>query len=242
MSSGMKRTTLIQEIIKKKNYSSYLEIGCQYGMSFLPTVCRNKIAVDPSFDIPLKRKLKWLLKNPTNIRNRYFEETSDDFFSKRKNELQKTGKLDIVFVDGLHTFEASLKDVLNSLNYLSEDGIIIMHDCFPPHKAGAVPAKNYDHAAGMNLEGWTGEWCGDVWKSIVYLKRIFKDKADVFVINTDYGLGVVKLKEKFSTTFQLDKKIFDEVNQITYDEMMKNPQEMISLREADYAETLIREI
>ena len=238
----MKRTTLIQEIIKKKNYKSYLEIGCQYGMSFLPIKCKNKFAVDPSFDIPLKRKFKWLLKNPSNIRNKYFEETSDDFFAKRKNELNRVGKLDIVFVDGLHTFEASLKDVLNSLSYLSGDGIIIMHDCFPPHKAGSVPAKNYDDAASMNLPGWTGEWCGDVWKTIVYLKKAFQNEIEVCVINTDYGLGVVKVKNKLTASLQLNSKLFDEVNKMTYDEMMANPQGIITLKSVEYAETLLKEI
>ncbi len=238
----MQRTALIQQIISKKKYKNYLEIGCQYGMSFLPTVCRNKIAVDPAFDIPLKRKFKWLIKNPTNIRNRYFEETSDEFFAKRKSELEKYGKLDLAFVDGLHTFEASLKDVLNSLHYLQDDGIIIMHDCFPPHKAGAVPAKNYDDAASMNLPGWDGLWCGDVWKSIVYLKKAFGEQLDVYVIDTDFGLGIVKPKQKITTSLDLDRKLFDEVNQLTYDEMMINPQDMLGLRDVKFAETLISEI
>jgi hypothetical protein len=242
MISGMQRSTLIQAIIKKKKYRNYLEIGCQYGMSFLPTVCKNKIAVDPSFNIPLKRKLKWLLKNRTNIHNRYFEETSDDFFAKRKNELKKRGQLDIVLVDGLHTFEAALKDVLNSLHYLQQDGIIIMHDSFPPHKAAATPGKDYDDSASLCKEGWTGEWCGDVWKSIVYLKRAFPNQMDVYVINTDYGLGIVKPKGQLTSSLALDKKIFDEVNKLTYDEMMVNPQEMIGLRDGEYAERLIREI
>lgn len=238
----MQRTALIQQIISKKKYKNYLEIGCQYGMSFLPTVCRNKIAVDPGFDIPLKRKFKWLLKNPTNIRNRYFEETSDEFFAKRKSELEKYGKLDLVFVDGLHTFEASLKDVLNSLQYLQDDGIIIMHDCFPPHKAASTPGKDYDDAVLQCKEGWDGLWCGDVWKSIVYLKIAFGDQMDVYVINTDFGLGIVRPKGKITASLELDKNIFDKVNQLTYEDMMLNPQEVIGLRDVKYAETLIREI
>lgn len=239
----MQRTTLIQQIITKKNYKNYLEIGCQYGMSFLPTVCKNKIAVDPSFDIPLKRKMKWLLKNPTNIRNRYFEETSDEFFAKRKSELKKNGPLDVVFVDGLHTFEASLKDVLNSLHYLQPDGIIIMHDCFPPHKAGATPAPSYDEAVSMNRpEDWTGEWCGDVWKSIVYINRAFGNQMEAYVINTDYGLGIIKPKGKLTASLELDRKLFDEVDKLTYDEMMVDPGKMIGLKDVGAAEKLIREI
>jgi hypothetical protein len=238
----MKRTTLIQELIRKKRYKNYLEIGCQYGMSFLPIWCRRKIAVDPMFKIPNKRKLKWLLKNPTNISNRYFEETSDSFFEKRRDLLQRLGHLDIVFVDGLHTFEASLKDVLNSFNYLRQDGIIIMHDCFPPHKAASTPAADYDVAAGMGVPGWNGEWCGDTWKSIVYLKKAYGDAIEAYVINTDYGLGVVRMKKKLNPPFTIRQDVFNEVNRLTYEDLMRDPKAMIDLRDVSYAAQLLREI
>lgn len=238
----MKRTTLIQELIRKKKYKNYLEIGCQYGMSFLPIRCRRKIAVDPMFKIPAKRKLKWLLKNPTNISNRYFEETSDDFFEKRKNVLKRLGRLDIVFVDGLHTFEASLKDVLNSFHYLRQDGIIIMHDCFPPHKAASTPASDYDAAAGMGVPNWNGEWCGDTWKSIVYLKKVYGSSLEAYVINTDYGLGIVRIRKKIDPPFAINQAAFDEVNRLTYEDLMKDPKAMIDLRDVSYAHQLIKDI
>ena len=238
----MKRTTLIQELIRKKKYRNYLEIGCQYGLSFLPIWCRRKIAVDPMFKIPNKRKLKWLLKNPTNISNRYFEETSDAFFEKRKDVLKRLGRLDIVFVDGLHTFEASLKDVLNSFTYLSPDGIIIMHDCMPPHKAASTPAADYDAAASMGLPDWNGEWCGDTWKTIVYLKKAYGDALDTCVIHTDYGLGVVSMKKKLPGPFVIQQAIFDEVNKLTYEDLIKDPQGVIGLKDVSYAYQLLKEI
>jgi len=162
----MSRIDIIQNIINKKKAAKYLEIGVKRGNCFLLIRAKKKYAVDPTFRIPWKLKLKWMTKNPCNIFAKYFEERSDDFFD-RKNH---TGGYDVVFMDGLHTYKQALMDVDNSLLYLNEKGVIVVHDCSPPHEAAAYPAGSYEHAALSNLPGWTGEWCGDVWKTIVYLR------------------------------------------------------------------------
>lgn len=43
----------------------------------------------------------------------------------------------------------------------------------------------------MKLERWTGEWTGDVWKTIIYLKSKYKDCLNIAVLETDYGLGYI---------------------------------------------------
>ncbi|MBU1131434.1 class I SAM-dependent methyltransferase [Patescibacteria group bacterium] len=238
----MDRITLIQKIIKEANFSAYLEIGTQAGKSFLPIKCKYKIAVDPMFCISSKRKIKWLLKNPLNIKNKYFEETSDDFFAKKKSFLDKRGKIDIILIDGSHTFEGSLKDVLNSLKYLNDRGVIILHDCYPPNVASATPAKSKNEAAKKEVEGWTGEWCGDVWKTIVYLRRAFSDLLDVCIINTDYGLGIVRIKNKIQKPLSIDNKLFDEMHKIPFEEVKQNAESMIGLKDENFTKVLINEL
>jgi len=237
----MNRIELIKEIFSVTNFRYYLEIGCHAGRSFLPVKARHKIAVDPSFKIPRLRKLVWLLKVPSNINNRYFEETSDDFFSKRKNII---GQLDVVLVDGLHTYRGALSDVLNSLKFLNTKGIIIMHDCFPPHKAAALSTTNYPTEEERNgVEGWNGQWCGDVWKSIVYLKRKLAASVDVCVIHTDYGLGIVRIKGKIDPLkLVIDEKLFSEIDHLTYDFLIENQQATIDLKRPEYAQKLILEM
>jgi len=237
----MNRLTLIQRIIQVANFKTYLEIGTQSGKSLLPLKCKYKIAVDPEFCIPFEKKLKWLIKNPLNIRNKYFEETSDDFFNKRKSILNKKSGIDIILIDGLHMFEASLKDVLNSLKHLDNEGVIIMHDCYPPCIASATPATSKEDASKKGIAGWTGEWCGDVWKTIVYLRRVFSDSLDVYVINTDYGLGIVRMKNRIKRPINIDKKMFDDINRIQFEEIMQNPKTMIGLKDKDFTEVLINE-
>ncbi len=236
------RIELVQEIFRKTNFKTYLEIGTEDGLSFLPIKCKYKIAVDSHFLISRKRKIKWFFKNPYNIRNKYFEETSDDFFRKRENLLNRKKKVDVVLIDGLHTFQASLKDVLNSLKHINSKGIIIMHDCLPPHKAAALQTNQFPNEEQKKIDGWTGEWCGDVWKSIIYLRRNLYKLLDVSVINTDYGLGVIRIKNKIDRNLKIDEESFNRINKITYEELLENVESMLGLKSPEYARKIVKEI
>ena len=103
---NIKRWDLIQNIIDKKRYDNYLEIGCDKDQSFSKIKVKNKIGVDPV--------------SGGNIRS-----TSDQFFSSN------TSKFDIIFIDGLHHYEQVIKDVNNSLKILNDNGFILLHDCLP---------------------------------------------------------------------------------------------------------------
>ena len=106
----MLRTDVIQKIIDKKKALRYLEIGVNNGDNFFPIEVAQKVAVDPSFAFPLERKLEWDAKNSCNATAEYITATSDDFFAKA----DAMAAFDVVFIDGLHTYEQSLQDVLNN--------------------------------------------------------------------------------------------------------------------------------
>jgi len=240
----MNRIELIQSIFQKTNFQTYLEIGCEAGKSFLPIKAKYKTAVDPFFQIPLKRKARWIIQVPKNLNNKYFTEESDTFFLTRTGYLETLGQLDIVLVDGLHTFQASLNDVLNSLKYLNKDGIIIMHDCYPPNKAAALPTKTYPKPEDLvGVEGFTDQWYGDVWKTIVYLRRNLSELLDVCVIDTDCGLGIVRPKAPLAKSdLVVDEKSFSAIDRLTYDDLIQDIRSMLNLKNADHASTVIKEI
>ena len=100
------RLDLINDMIKKKNYKKYLEIGCHNNEVF-DEIEIDKIGIDP-------------------ISGGNFRGTSDEFFEKN----QKT--FDCIFIDGLHEYKQVNKDIVNSIKFLNKDGIIILHDCLPP--------------------------------------------------------------------------------------------------------------
>jgi hypothetical protein len=124
----MDRLKLIQAIIDKRKFTKYLEIGVLTGNVFFPVKCKSKTAVDPHFRFGWKEKLRSVRLNFANITNRYFEITSDAFFSKYATGVFNTKKLDICFVDGMHEFRYVLNDIENSLKYLDDNGVIILHD------------------------------------------------------------------------------------------------------------------
>lgn len=227
----MNRFNLLQDLINRYGYEKFLEIGTHKGKTFLPLKCKYKTAVDPSFRIPIRFFFKQLFKNPTNFRNRYYRMTSDAFFAKKKGYLEEKGKPDLIFIDGLHTFEASLNDVLNSLKYLNLNGTIVLHDCFPPSKASATPAKSLKEAAKMDIPDWKGAWCGDVWKTVAYLKKKYDKDLKINVLNVDLGLGIICLNENRVIDENLDPVLFNLINQKSYEELQEDPETLIGLFE-----------
>lgn len=227
----MNRKDLLQQLIDNSGYRKYLEIGVFNGKTFLPLKCRKKIAVDPLFRISNQLKRKWNFSNLYNLRNDYYEVTSDYFFNSGLAD--KTGPFDLIFIDGLHTFEASLKDALNSMAHLKPGGTIVFHDCFPPHKAASTPAHSFENAIEMEIENWTGEWCGDVWKTIYYLKQVYTNKIQLFVVNSDYGLGVLKIKSKYELNLKLDQKVYQDINKLTFEFLNSNPEKIINLKKIE---------
>ncbi len=107
----MTRTELINNLISKHDYKSYLEIGvntpAQPGYNWVGVNILVKHGVDPNVDTTYKME-------------------SDTFFKEHI-----TQKYDIVFIDGLHIFEQVYRDITNSLDNLNEGGTIVVHDCNP---------------------------------------------------------------------------------------------------------------
>ena len=161
------RWDLIEYLIKKNNYTNYLEIGCDQNQLFSKVAVKNKIGVDPV--------------SGGNIRK-----TSDVFFKDNKD------KFDIVFIDGLHTYEQVKKDILNSVNCLNENGIILVHDCMP------------DSLGKQAVPRYKMQWNGDVWKAIVDLRQ--KEDLDIYTCEMDQGIGIIT-KKKNSSLLILDKPI-----------------------------------
>lgn len=125
----MKRSDIINLLIKKYQFKTYLEIGVQYpDNNFEKIIAPHKFSVDP---FP--------------VSDVSFIGTSDEFFDK----LSKDEKFDIVFIDGLHHSDQVLRDINNSLSHLTDHGIIICHDCLPSTE---IMQQREDNGAE-----WTGD-------------------------------------------------------------------------------------
>ncbi len=221
------RLSLIQSLIDKNQYTNYLEIGVSIGTVFFRIKCKNKIAVDPEFGFSkfkvLTRSIR--LNNPSNLSARYFEKTSDDFFADDAKRVIRQ-KLGVCLVDGMHEYAYALRDIQNTLEYLSDEGVIVIHDCNPK---GAENACTYNE---WKQRGFTGEWNGDVWKAIVYL-RSMEPSLNIFVADTDYGLGIIT-KKPVETLDPLPFKSFEEIKALDFAELDKNRKEWLNLKPKEY--------
>ncbi|MDC1223897.1 class I SAM-dependent methyltransferase [Pelagibacteraceae bacterium] len=146
------RFQIIQTIIDFKKYKSYLEIGCDRNQSFSNILIDKRVGVDPIEGGTLKM-------------------TSDDFFLNNKENF------DIIFIDGLHEYNQVMRDIENSLKFLNQNGVILLHDCLPRTIWNQIfPRINSD-------------WNGDVWKSIVH-SRTF-NHIDTYTFVADRGIGII---------------------------------------------------
>lgn len=228
----MNRRSLIQMVLDKKGSGNYLEIGVRRGRTFLPVRARKKFAVDPVFLISNRDRVIWSLKNPCNLRARYFEVESNDFFAENSQLLYRY-RPDVVLVDGLHLFEQSLQDVLNSLAYLNEGGVIVIHDCNPLAEPDAARAESAEKAVEVmqRYPSSSGAWNGDVWKAIVYIRRHLR-QLSVFVLDCDHGLGVVQGSLPVGHTENRDA--IEELRDLPYSYLENDRERLLNLKSAYY--------
>lgn len=220
----MDRILAVQALLNKLKGKTYLEIGTDYGSSFFSIQAKRKIAVDPHFKLKLRKKIKAALVRLLKFRKEmFFEVTSDEFFLNNSN-LFDNRKLDVALVDGLHTYEQSLKDVLNILKYLDKGGFIVLHDCNPVAESEASP----DHCR-------SGAWCGDVWKTIVHLRSLRNDLC-VFVLDCDHGVGVVTRGKPHNMLNYSP----EDIRRMPYSELEANRAKLLNLKSENFLDEFIR--
>lgn len=170
----MKRYDIIKHLIAQRGYKSYLEIGVLGNETFDSVVLDVKHGVDP---------------NGCGTHTM----TSDDFFASHCKQ-----NYDIIFIDGLHLAEQVTRDIENSLTYLNEGGIIVVHDC--------LPSEEYEQLR----EGLGGKpWTGDVWKAFAGLRMSRRDLR-MSVVDTDCGCGLIEHGSQtlYPPVFVLDWQYF----------------------------------
>ena len=199
-----KRENIINYLIEEGKYTRYLEIGVKNPASNFDNIkCKYKTGVDP---------------NPKG--DIHYVMTSDDFF----NKISLDEIYDIIFIDGLHEYKQVLRDVENSLEHLSPNGVIVLHDCNPIKKNN----QKYPRAMGQNT------WNGDVWKAFALL-RMEREELDMFVVDEDEGCGIIRRGSQ-----KLFKKKMEE--DLTYRFLKKNRKKLLRLCSIKEFKKIIKDI
>lgn len=148
------RIALVNLLVSRMRDPAYLEIGCQSNSLYDSVPCNQKTGVDPV--------------GGGNVRT-----TSDEFFSANQQFF------DLIFIDGLHTYEQARRDVINSLKFLKPGGYIALHDMLP------------DSWIEHHVPRLSGAWTGDVWKVAFELSR--SRDIDFKIVRIDHGVGVLRV-------------------------------------------------
>lgn len=157
-----KRYDVINYFIRKRGLQRYLEVGTATGSCMEKIEAPYRVGVDPN---PTGEPTDWTLHRVT----------SDAFFASN------TEQFDIVLIDGLHHAEQVFRDFFNAANILSPNGVILFHDCNPQTEIAQRREVQLDEH---------GNWNGDTWKAMVYLRRICPNLFAP-VMDFDQGVGVV---------------------------------------------------
>lgn len=150
--------------------------------------------------------------------------TSDDFFA---DPVALRGEpIDLSFADGLHWWEQTLRDVANLERHASPDGAILIHDCNPIDEITAARERT------------TAIWSGDVWKTVVALRR---HRPDLTVVTADVeptGLAIVTGLDPSSTVlFDHYDDIVADIDRLGWaDIAAANRSELIGLVPGDWTE------
>lgn len=175
------RTDVLNYLIRLKGYRRYLEIGVRTPKDNFDKIrAQEKFGVEPNPRKPISYKM-----------------TSDAFFEQLR--LDPTAKpFHLVFVDGLHLATQVERDVHNALDFLGDDGTIVLHDCNPLTADAQI--DDYD---GKKL------WNGTVWKAWAKL-RAEQPGLSMQVIDMDHGLGIIRRGRQ--VLFHLDSTDYDKMD------------------------------
>lgn len=155
------RWEVINWLITKKGYESYLEVGVKDGYCYDRVKCVEKKGID----IDLKTDSDGTVQI-----------SSDDFFTGPKRQ----ECFDIIFIDGDHHEKQVLTDITNALGALSEDGAIVMHDCNPKKAVYATPERGENQPL----------WSGTAYRAYLRFKEV-DERLSMCVVDVDWGCGVI---------------------------------------------------
>lgn len=225
----------IQTVVDIRKAHTFLDLHGEKYAKFLWVKARKKISAYTrfiEFQIPRSIKIKFFLSClPWNFFNEIYSERSDEFFYKRADQVLPKDGINVVLIDGDHNYEQTLRDVNNCLRYLSNDGVIVMHDCNPSCEISATPSKDIHTATEMlkSCPEWTGEWSGDTWRAIIHLRSTRRD-LHIFVLDVDCGLGIIA-KGTPENTLDLSEQ---DILKMTYHDLDKDRQRLLNLKDQSY--------
>ncbi|MGD1713242.1 sulfotransferase domain-containing protein [Dapis sp. BLCC M172] len=173
-----RRSDRLNQLATINQSSKYLEIGVSGGITFNAINIKNKVAVDPKFRFNTK---EYATENVV-----FLEVTSDEFFRNHAHYFQR---FDLIYLDGLHTFEQTFRDFCASVSLSHPKTIWLIDDTCPGSYAQAQSSLKYCNKLKRIYQEKGGAWMGDVFKVVAAMHDFFPQFS--FATFPEHGQTVV---------------------------------------------------
>jgi hypothetical protein len=161
---GENYRSVLERLHTELNPISYLEIGTLTGGT-LNLSKAPSISIDPKFQIATEV----IGQKPLCL---FYQMESDRFFENYDPKAILGARLDFAFLDGMHRCEFLLRDFMNAERNSASHGVIALHDCLPVEIPMTDRTQNGTAPIAPHRGGW---WTGDVWRTVLALKRHRRD-------------------------------------------------------------------
>jgi hypothetical protein len=198
------RHVVVRRLLSSYAEPRYLEVGVFRGVTFDRIEAATKVAVDPNFQFDPEDPAR---RQPGVS---YHPVTSDEYFGS----IVEPGELfDVIFLDGLHTVEQTLRDLLNALAHLQPQGVILIDDVRPPTYIASLRSHQQFAKVRAKIGATENEWMGDVYR-LMYFVDTFCQQLTYRTINNNHGQAVIWRKRRPAVT----ERTLTEVGQLTFEE------------------------
>jgi hypothetical protein len=186
----------LNALAKINSASKYLEVGVYGGDTFTRVNVPYKVGVDPKFGFDVREY--------ADERTVFHEVTSDCFFSRLA---PAHDPFDLIYLDGLHTFDQTFRDFCASLRYSHARTIWLLDDTHPSGPLAANPDLRVTRWLHRLFRVKNGDWMGDVFKVVFAIHDFFPQ----FTYATFPGHGQtavwLETRQNFRPTWNSLKKI-----------------------------------
>lgn len=200
------RFRVVQRLLRLFDSPAYLEIGVSKGVTFHRIKAPRKVAVDPAF------AFDWRARQSASTDTTYHECTSDTYFG---SVIDPDERFDVIFLDGLHTYEQTLRDLLNALAHLSPRGVVVIDDCRPPTYHASLPDHRRSIAVRTHVGGDTLDWMGDVYRLLWFIDS-FCQQLSFRTITDNHGMAVVWRERRPDVT----QRLVRETGEIQFEDLV----------------------
>jgi hypothetical protein len=160
------RNSALQDLLDLFPAPAYLEVGVNRGVTFHALAATTKVAVDPKFDFSQRPE------PAPGCSAAYHEVTSDTYFGTIATDADR---FDVIYLDGLHTFEQTLRDLINAVEFLTPQGVIVIDDVRPNSYPASLPVPADVRATRALLKVEKDQsWMGDVYKLVFFVETFFQ--------------------------------------------------------------------